>query len=69
MKKKNYEGFLRKEKSSLFLKQKKNFLCLSHDRKELLYKITDRREKKGLRTKNVIIRGFPSVIFCTGSLK
>jgi hypothetical protein len=42
---------------------------LSHDRKELLYKITDRREKKGLRTKNVIIRGFPSVIFCTGSLK
>jgi DNA-binding MarR family transcriptional regulator len=42
---------------------------LSHDRKELLYKITDRKEKKGLRTKNVIIRGFPSVIFCTGSLK
>lgn len=42
---------------------------LSHDKKELLYKITDRREKKGLRTKNVVIRGFPSVIFCTGSLK
>ncbi|MCS7123531.1 MAG: hypothetical protein RMJ17_03095 [Candidatus Aenigmarchaeota archaeon] len=42
---------------------------LSHDQKELLYKITDKREKKGLRTKNVIIRGFPSVIFCTGSLK
>ena len=42
---------------------------LSHDRKELLYKITDKREKAGLRTKNVIIIGFPSVIFCTGSLK
>ncbi|MGQ9469815.1 MAG: hypothetical protein ACUVTD_08390 [Nitrososphaerales archaeon] len=42
---------------------------LSHDKKELLYKITDKREKKGLRTKNVIIRGFPSVIFCTGSLR
>jgi len=42
---------------------------LSHDQKELLYKVTDKRETKGLRTKNVIIRGFPSVIFCTGSLK
>ena len=42
---------------------------LSHDQKELLYKITDKREKKGLRTKNVIIRGFPSVIFCTGNLR
>jgi len=42
---------------------------LSHDRKELLYKVTDKREKAGLRTKNVIIIGFPSVIFCTGSLK
>jgi hypothetical protein len=42
---------------------------LSHDRKELLYKVTDRREKKGLRTKNIIIRGFLSVIFCTGSLR
>ncbi|PIW41795.1 MAG: hypothetical protein COW21_00065 [Candidatus Aenigmarchaeota archaeon CG15_BIG_FIL_POST_REV_8_21_14_020_37_27] len=42
---------------------------LSHDQKELLYKITDKKERKGLRTKNVLIRGFPSVIFCTGSLK
>ncbi len=42
---------------------------LSHYRKELLYKITDKREKRGLRTKNVVIRGYPSVIFCTGSLK
>jgi len=42
---------------------------LSHDQKELLYKITDKGERKGLRTKNVIIRGYPSVIFCTGSLR
>jgi hypothetical protein len=42
---------------------------LSHDKKELLYKITDKREKAGLRTKNVIIIGFPAVIFCTGSFK
>lgn len=42
---------------------------LSHDRKNLLVKITDKSEKKGLRTKNVIIKGFPSCIFCTGSLR
>lgn len=38
---------------------------LSHDKKELIYKITDKNEKRGLRTKNVILRGFPAVIFCT----
>jgi len=42
---------------------------LSHDQKELLCKITDKKERHGLRTKNVILKGFPSVIFCTGSLK
>ncbi len=42
---------------------------LSHDRKELEYKITDKTGKGKLRTKNVIVRGFPSVIFCTGHLK
>jgi len=42
---------------------------LSHDRKELIVKITDKSERKGLRTKNVILKGFPSVIFCTGSLR
>jgi hypothetical protein len=42
---------------------------LSHDQKELTVKITDKSEKKGLRTKNVVLKGFPSVIFCTGSLK
>jgi len=38
---------------------------LSHDEKLLICKITDRREKSGLRTKEVIIHGFPTWIFCT----
>jgi hypothetical protein len=38
---------------------------LSHDDKELHYMITDHSQKHGLRTKNVIIRGFPSVFFCS----
>jgi hypothetical protein len=42
---------------------------LSHDEKEIESKITDKSEKHGLRTKNVIIKGFPSVIFCTAGLK
>ena len=42
---------------------------LSHDEKELIYKITDKREKFGLRTKTIKIRGFPSVIFCTAKLR
>jgi len=42
---------------------------LSHDEKELTYKITDKKEKYGLRTKTVIIRGYPSVIFCTSSFR
>jgi hypothetical protein len=41
---------------------------LSHDRKRLRVKITDKRDKKGLRTKNVDLIGFPSVFFCTGSM-
>jgi hypothetical protein len=38
---------------------------LSHDDKELRYMITDHNQKKGLRTKNVIIKGYPSVFFCS----
>jgi hypothetical protein len=38
---------------------------LSHDKKELHYMITDKSQKHGLRTKNVIIKGYPSVFFCT----
>ena len=42
---------------------------LSHDQKELEYRITDKKEVKGLRTKHVHLIGFPSTVFCTGSLK
>ncbi len=42
---------------------------LSHDKKEITIKITDKGQKKGLKTKNIIIRGFPSVVFCTAGLK
>jgi len=58
----------------IFLDQPHNQLLerlrplLSHDQKELIYKITNKREKQGLRTKNVRIIGYPAVIFCTGRL-
>lgn len=42
---------------------------LSHDQKEIRLKITDKSQKHGLRTKNVIVKGFPAVIFCTAGLK
>ena len=62
------------KKILIFLDQPHNALLerlrplLSHDQKELIYKITDKREKLGLRTKNVKIIGYPAVIFCTGRL-
>ncbi len=42
---------------------------LSHDKKEISIKIADKNQKQGLRTKNIILRGFPSVIFCTAGLR
>jgi len=42
---------------------------LSHDKKQICMKITDKSQKFGLRTKNVLLRGFPAVIFCTAGLK
>jgi len=42
---------------------------LSHDRKEIHLKITDKSQKAGLRTKNIFLKGFPSVIFCTAGLR
>lgn len=41
----------------------------SHDRKEISIKITDKTKGVGLRTKNIIIKGFPSVIFCSAGLR
>lgn len=42
---------------------------LSHDEKIMYSKITDKGTKGGLKTKNVALVGFPSVIFCTAGLK
>lgn len=58
----------------IFLDQPHNELLarlrpiLSHDKKEILSKITDKSQLHGLRTKNILIKGFPAVIFCTASL-
>jgi len=41
---------------------------LSHDTRELVCKITDRGKKGNLRTKNVCLIGFPTVIFCAAKL-
>ncbi|MEM3551655.1 MAG: hypothetical protein QXV01_11265, partial [Candidatus Bathyarchaeia archaeon] len=38
---------------------------LSHDDREIVLKITDKREKGGLRTKTIVIRGYPTVLFCS----
>ncbi len=40
---------------------------LSHDKKEIRYKHTDRSQKSGLRTRTVILIGFPTWIFCTAA--
>jgi hypothetical protein len=37
---------------------------LSHDKRGLLYKITDKSKGGALRTKNVLLEGFPTVVFC-----
>lgn len=42
---------------------------LSHDKKEIRLKITDKGQKHGLRTKNIVLLGYPSVIFCTANLQ
>jgi len=42
---------------------------LSHDKKEIQLKITDKTQKFGIKTKNVKIIGYPAVIFCTAGLK
>ncbi len=58
----------------IFLDQPHNELLarlrplLSHDKKEIAIKITDKTQKNGTRTKNILLRGYPSVIFCTAGL-
>ncbi|MGI0014525.1 MAG: hypothetical protein ACREBU_13955, partial [Nitrososphaera sp.] len=41
---------------------------LSHDEKLLIHKITDKSQKYGLKAKTVIIKGFPSVFFCSAKM-
>ncbi|MCL5070826.1 MAG: toprim domain-containing protein [Actinobacteria bacterium] len=63
------------KKILIFLDQPHNLLIgylrpiLSHDKKIINIKITDRKEKYGLKTKNIEVKGYPSVIFCTAGLK
>jgi hypothetical protein len=40
----------------------------SHDKRELLYKITDKSKRGSLRTKNVLLIGYPTIIFCAARL-
>lgn len=42
---------------------------LSHDEKESKLKITDKAQKGGNRTKNIVLIGFPSVYFCSADMK
>ena len=58
--------FLDMPHSSLLTKLR---ALLSHDEKETKHKITDKSEKGGTRTKTAVIRGFPSVIFCSANAK
>lgn len=59
----------------IFLDQPHNELLarlrplLSHDKKEISLKITDKTQKFGLRTKNILLKGYPAVIFCTAGLR
>jgi hypothetical protein len=41
---------------------------LSHDNKVITFKITDKSEKLGLRTKTVELIGYPVVVFCSTKL-
>lgn len=40
---------------------------LSHDEKELQIQFTDKNEKSGYRTRHIIIKGYPTFIFCTAT--
>ena len=58
----------------VFLDQPDPFLLqrlrplLSHDKKKIDIKVTDKTNKFGLKTKNITVIGFPSVIFCSAGL-
>lgn len=59
----------------IFMDQPHNMLLerlrplLSHDKKEIEVQITDKSQKFGLRTKKVILVGYPVVVFCSAGLR
>ena len=59
----------------IFMDQPHNMLLehlrplLSHDKKEIELKITDKTQKFGLKTKTVILKGYPAVVFCSAGLR
>jgi DNA primase len=73
-KEKNQQLIDLSHKILIFLDQPHNDLLarlrplLSHDKKEISIKITDKTQKGGTKTKNILLRGYPSVIFCTAGL-
>jgi len=42
---------------------------LSHDKKEVENRITDKTQKFGMKTKKTLLIGYPSVIFCSAGLR
>jgi len=42
---------------------------LSHDQKESRLKITDKQQRGGIKTKNIVLIGFPSVYFCSAEMR
>jgi len=42
---------------------------LSHDEKEMQIQFTNKTARSGFRTQHIIIRGYPTVIFCTATAK
>lgn len=42
---------------------------LSHDQKEIVTKITDKNQKFGMRTKTVMITGYPVVVFASAGMR
>ncbi len=41
---------------------------LSHDDKYIELRITDRSQKSGMRTKKILLVGFPTIIFCSANM-
>ena len=41
---------------------------LSHDKMEISLKITDKTKSSSLRAKNILLKGYPAIIFCSAGL-